>query len=136
MWRIFKHGVNILFYPFLASHRFVQLLPGGNGREQAKRILDYTFNLFQNNVARLEECNKTGTLDEQESQMVLETWKFQASVRLTDESIVNWCAMLVLFPIRSFRVWRVKRRLARVMRTGAINTYITELNKRTWPDSG
>ncbi len=136
MWRIIKHGVNVLFYPFLAGYRFVQLLPGGKGRGQAKQILDHTFRLFQNNVSRLEECNKTGTLDQQESQLVLETWKFQARARLTDESIVNWCAMLVLFPIRSFRAWRMKRRLAGVMRTGAISTYITELNKRAWPGSG
>ena len=79
MWRIFKHGVNVLFYPFIAGQKVVHLLPRGKGREQVARILDHTFRQLQANVARLDACNKSGRLDAQESRMVFETWRFQAN---------------------------------------------------------
>ena len=132
MWRIIKHSVNVLFYPFLGGHRAVQLLLGGKMRAPTGQLLDYTLQVCTNNVAWLEETNRSANIGEHEPQVILEIWKERASARLTDESIVNWCVGLVLFPVRSFRIWPMKRRLAKLIGTGPINTWITELHRRAW----
>ena len=130
MWRTFKHVTNILFYPYFNGYKFHELLPGGKGRGSTTQLLDNVLPHFEQNVLRLEQCNTTGIIDESDTPMFLEAFKHIARTRFTDESVVNMGAFL-LFPARSFRMWRIKRRMLAAMRTGAIYKWTTELRQGT-----
>ena len=108
MWRLVKHFMNLLFYPFFWGYTVCQLLPRGKGRKTAGQLLDSVFPTLEKNVLRLEDCNKTGIIDEDEVHMILESHRFYADMRFTDESIVNPTVMFLLFPVRSFRFWQMK----------------------------
>ena len=129
MWRTFKHVTNILFYPYFNGYKFHELFPGGKGRGSTAQLLDDVLPHFERNVLRLEKCNTTGVIDESDAPMILEAFKHIALSRFTDESVVNMGAFL-LFPARSSRMWRLKRRMLAAMRTGAIYKWTTELRQR------
>ena len=131
MWRLVKHFINILFYPFFLGYTVRQLFPGGKGRSVAGQMLDSVFPTLERNVLRLEDCNRTGSIDENEMHMILESHRFYANMRFTDESIVNPTVMFLLFPVRSVRYWQMKRRITSAMRTGPVAELITELREQS-----
>lgn len=130
MWRAFKHVTNILFYPYFNGWKFHQLLPGGKWRTSAGQLLDSSFPYFAREVLLLEKCNKTGIISESDAQVILKAFKYFARSRFTDESVVNM-GIYLLFPVRSFRMWRIKRRMLAAMRTGAIYKWTTELQAKS-----
>ena len=131
MWRLVKHVINILFYPFFIGYTVRQLLPRGKGRKPAGQLLDSVFPTLERNVLRLEGCNRTGVIDENETNMILESYRFYANMRFTDESVVNPTVMFLLFPVRSFRFWQMKRRLASAMKTGTVYELIKEVREKS-----
>ena len=128
MWRTFKHVTNILFYPYFYGYKFRELFPGGKGRGSVAQLLDDALPPFERNVLRLEKCNTTGIINESDAPMIWEIFEHIARSRFTDESVVNM-GVFLLFPARSFRMWRIKRRMLAAMRTGAIYKWTTELRQ-------
>ena len=129
--RLVKHFINLLFYPFFLGYTVRQLFPGGKGRSAAEQMLDSLFTNFERNVLRLDDCNRTGSIDEDEMHMIVDSHNFYADMRFTDESLVNPIVMFLLFPVRSFRFWQMKRRMKSALRTGPIAALMTEIREQS-----